>query len=71
MTNELAGYHGPALSDYYNASQLRADSWSQLKSDAARIVESPDSPDNPRLQRRIAESLALLEPIERYASCAR
>jgi arginine decarboxylase len=66
MSAAEEGHKGPGLSDYYNASQLRADSWSSLKSDAARLVEQPDSPDAPRLQRRIAEALALLDPIERY-----
>ena len=30
---------GPALSDYYNASQLRADSWSRLKTVTAQLAE--------------------------------
>ncbi len=30
---------GPALSDYYNASQLRADSWSRLKTATAVLAE--------------------------------
>jgi arginine decarboxylase len=66
MSTQEEGTKGPGLSDYYNASQLRADSWSSLKSDAARLVEQPNSPDASRLQRRIAEALALLDPIERY-----
>ncbi|MEJ1993823.1 MAG: aminotransferase class I/II-fold pyridoxal phosphate-dependent enzyme [Limibacillus sp.] len=62
----VEGPKGPALSDYYNASQLRADSWSRLKSDAARLAERPDRPDAAKLQRSVAEALALLEPIEGF-----
>ncbi|MCP4327606.1 MAG: aminotransferase class I/II-fold pyridoxal phosphate-dependent enzyme [Alphaproteobacteria bacterium] len=58
---------GPALSEYYNASQLRADSWSRLKSATALLVERGDSaPSADQLKLQIIDLLKLLGPIEGY-----
>ncbi|MBB3065228.1 aminotransferase class I/II-fold pyridoxal phosphate-dependent enzyme [Limibacillus halophilus] len=66
MSNELTSGSGPALNEYYNASQLRADSWSRLKADSARLAAAAASADTSSLQRRVAETMAMLEPIEIY-----
>jgi len=64
---ETAAVRGPSLSDYYNASQLRADSWSSLKSAAARLAEyGRDNPKADKWLARIGDALRLLEPIESY-----
>jgi arginine decarboxylase len=55
------------FSQYYNASQLRADTWSRLKHDALRLAEiSVGQRDGTRLRESVAEALDLLEPIESY-----
>lgn len=58
---------GPSLSDYYSASQLRADSWSRLKTASARLAERGDAdPGAAGYRSRITGALDLLEPIEMY-----
>ena len=55
------------FSQYYNASQLRADTWSRLKHDALRLAEDvARSRDIEKLRDGVAEALDLLEPIESY-----
>ena len=55
------------FSQYYNASQLRADTWSRLKHDALRLAEDvARSRDVERLRESVAEAIDLLEPIEGY-----
>ena len=55
------------FSQYYNASQLRADTWNRLKHDALRLAEAETrEPDIERLRESVAEALDLLEPIESY-----
>ena len=53
------------FSQYYNASQLRADTWSRLKHDALRLPEARER-EAARLRENVAEALDLLEPIESY-----
>ena len=66
-TPAAAAPSGPALSDYYNASQLRADSWSRLKTATAVLAErGGGAPSAGQLTGQIAELLALLAPIEGY-----
>lgn len=62
----------PSLSDYYNASQLRADTWNRLKTVAVRLDKQAGSgqggggrPD-PKLIKSALEALDMLEPIESY-----
>ncbi len=55
------------FSQYYNASQLRADTWSRLKHDALRLAEDvARSRDVERLRESVADAIDLLEPIEGY-----
>ena len=53
------------FSQYYNASQLRADTWSRLKHDALHLPEARER-EAARLRESVAEALDLLEPIESY-----
>jgi len=58
---------GRSLSRYYNASQLRADTWNELKHDAQRLVEKhAGKREVEHLRRAVASSLDILEPIETY-----
>jgi arginine decarboxylase len=54
------------LTDYYNASQLRADSWNRLKGCTARLVGGHGGRNAAKLKRQAEEILTLLEPIESY-----
>ena len=55
------------FSQYYNASQLRADTWNRLKHDALRLAEVGLSHrDATKLKESVGEALDLLEPIESY-----
>ena len=55
------------FSQYYNASQLRADTWNRLKHDALRLAEAEvRERDVERLRESIGEALDLLEPVESY-----
>ena len=55
------------FSQYYNASQLRADTWSRLKHDALRLAEAEALDRDPaQLRDSVGEALDLLEPIEGY-----
>jgi arginine decarboxylase len=52
---------------YYNASQLRADTWNRLKHDALRLDEKLSrKADIARARQAVAEALDVLEPIETY-----
>ena len=56
-----------SLGDYYNASQLRADTWTRLKSVAVRLASAQSSgvvPDD--MRQEAARALELLTPIESY-----
>ncbi len=56
-----------SLSAYYNASQLRADTWNQLKSLTARLEREPDGGRAAAKQRQLAiQAFDTLEPIETY-----
>ncbi|HVI35848.1 MAG TPA: hypothetical protein VM684_06430, partial [Gaiellales bacterium] len=55
------------FSQYYNASQLRADTWNRLKHDALQLAEAEARKRDPaRLRDSVLEALDLLEPIEGY-----
>ena len=55
------------FSRYYNANQLRADTWNRLKHDLLRLVESASrKTDVARLRDNVTEALDLVEPIEGY-----
>ena len=58
---------GPSLSAYYNASQLRADTWNRLKTISGRLEQgqASEAPD-PALVIAANETLDILEPIENY-----
>jgi arginine decarboxylase len=54
-----------SFSQYYNSSQLRADTWSRLKHDALRLDERLSrKADVAKAQKAVADALDLLEPIE-------
>ncbi|MGE4189653.1 MAG: hypothetical protein AB7G12_07110 [Thermoanaerobaculia bacterium] len=52
------------LGQYFNASHLRHDTWDALRSAAERLMRR--SGRSAPLEKRVADSLALLRPIERY-----
>ena len=56
------------FSQYYNSSQLRADTWNRLKHDALALAEAATAQGRhrPSLRDSVARSLDLLEPIEGY-----
>ena len=54
-----------SVSDYYSATQLRADRWSALREAAASLTRAPNAKKEKAIKARIAdlfESLALIEP---------
>ena len=56
-----------SLSKYYNASQLRADTWNRLKHDAQSLAEKhAGKRETAHLTRDVAAALDILEPIETY-----
>lgn len=56
-----------SLSKYYNASQLRADTWNQLKYYAQRLNEKKATKkDLVKAQKSVEEAFNTLEPIEMY-----
>jgi arginine decarboxylase len=58
---------GLSLSHYYNASQLRADTWHRLKHLTGRLDERlARKADLARTKAAVTEALAILEPIEMY-----
>ncbi len=58
---------GVSLSHYYNASQLRADTWHRLKYLTSQLDEKhARKGDIARLRSAIADALAILEPVEMY-----
>ncbi|HSA82574.1 MAG TPA: hypothetical protein VLE23_17285, partial [Geminicoccaceae bacterium] len=58
---------GMSLSHYYNASQLRADTWQRLKHLTSRLDEKlARKGDIARLKSAISDALGTLEPIETY-----
>jgi arginine decarboxylase len=57
----------PSLSDYYNASQLRADTWNKLKATTARLDQMAGSAAQQKKLLKAAEAaFDILEPIETY-----
>ncbi len=54
------------LTDYYNASQLRADSWNRLKGCTGRLIGGHGGRNTAKLKRQAEEIMTLLEPIESY-----
>ena len=58
---------GMSLSHYYNASQLRAETWQRLKHLTSRLDEKlARKGDVARLKAAISDALGTLEPIETY-----
>jgi arginine decarboxylase len=57
-----------SLNSYHSAWQLRSDGWTNLNDDLTRLVEGEiaDVTDTAALRARIAEAMALLQPIESY-----
>jgi len=56
-----------SLVRYYNASQLRADTWNRLKGLTARLAQARESGQRPRrLEEEVTEALDLLGPFEDY-----
>ena len=56
-----------SLSRYYNASQLRADTWNRLKHDSQRLAEMHQGKrETEKIKRDVEASLGLLLPIETY-----
>jgi len=56
-----------SLGDYYNASQLRADTWTRLKSVAVRLANAePRGAAPDPLRQEAARAIDLLTPIESY-----
>ncbi|MDA0748595.1 MAG: beta-eliminating lyase-related protein [bacterium] len=55
------------LSDHYNASQLRVDTWNQLKHAATRLHEDHrNGRDDVRLREKVDDFFEILTPIESY-----
>jgi arginine decarboxylase len=54
------------LSRFYNASQLRLDTWNRLKLDTARLAGETEREEIERLRDRVVTNLSLLEPIESF-----
>ena len=55
------------FSQYYNSSQLRADTWNRLKHDALALAETATrKADITKLRDSVQEAIDLLEPIEGY-----
>ena len=53
------------FSQYYNSSQLRADTWNRLKHDALALAETATrKADITKLRDSVQEAIDLLEPIE-------
>ena len=58
---------GPSLGAYYNASQLRADTWSRLKVLTGRLERHDGSSAAPaELRAQAEQALILLGPVESY-----
>lgn len=57
---------GLSLSRYYNASQLRIDTWQRLGDYTARLAENPTATDTAAIKLAIEEALAILEPVAMY-----
>ena len=55
-----------SLSDYYSASQLRNDRWTELKSIAGQLAESKQTRSRAKLLEKARELMASLLPIETY-----
>ena len=56
-----------SLGDYYNASQLRADTWNRLKSYADRLTRiERGSERHSEIRRKAVEALEILTPVESY-----
>ena len=67
QTAEATPKKGRSLSKYFNASQLRADTWNRLKHDAQRLVEKhAGKRETTSLKRDVAVALDILDPIEMY-----
>ena len=67
MSSEADHAKRTSLSRYYNASQLRADTWNRLKVLAQKLAEKQArKADIQRLQKEVEQVLATLEPIESY-----
>ncbi len=66
--NSALGASGPrSLSQYYNASQLRADTWNRLKNITAGLANPSGSEDGrQKLHEKAAKAMDTLEPIESY-----
>jgi Arginine/lysine/ornithine decarboxylases len=56
----------PSISDYYNASQLRADSWNRLKACTARLAIGVSARAAAKLKKQTTELFQLIELIESY-----
>ena len=64
---EDSGSAGRSLGDYYNASQLRADTWNRLKSYADRLRRiEKGSKRHGEIRRQAVEALKILTPVESY-----
>ena len=67
MNSEADPAKRTSLSRYYNASQLRADTWNRLKVLAQKLAEKQArQADIQRLQKEVEQGLATLGPIESY-----
>ena len=56
-----------SLGMYYNASQLRIDTWNRLKSTSARLADGAYRREARKdLKRRATQALDVLAPIESY-----
>ena len=56
-----------SLSKYYNASQMRADTWNQLKYFSLRLSEKHASKkDEVKARKAVEDALEILEPVEMY-----
>ena len=65
MKDSEQGKQKPSLTEYYSASQLRADRWTHLKAACARLAAAADG-DGAGFEARARELLVALEPIEFY-----
>lgn len=68
-TRPLASSESKPLSFYYNASQLRFDTWHKVKRETVNLAERHERKrESHRLHKSVEESLSLLEAIEDYTA---
>ena len=61
--------HTQSITDYYNASQLRADTWVHLKGVTSRLAQGQNGRgESVKLHQQATQALDLLEPAQQIDS---